>query len=86
MAKTFKKLSVVKLSENFREATKIVEEVLRQPLDNEILIKVLYSGVNPTDINLYSEVDATADVSILEGRYFTNGKLPFDIGLEVYIS
>ena len=86
MAKTFKKLSVVKLSENFREATKIVEEVLRQPLDNEILVKVLYSGVNPTDINLYSEADATADVSILEGRYFNNGKLPFDIGLEVYIS
>ena len=85
MAKTFKKLSVVKLSENFREATKVVEEVLRQPLDDEVLVKVLYSGVNPTDINLYSALDS-ADINILAGRYFTNGKLPFDIGLEVYIS
>ena len=45
MAKTFKKLSVVKLSQNFREATKVVEEALRQPLDDEVLVKVLYSGV-----------------------------------------
>ena len=74
MAKTLKKLSVVKLSQNFREATKVVEEVLRQPTDDEILVKVLFAGVNATDINISA------------GRYFTDGKVPFDIGLEVCIS
>ena len=71
MAKTFKKVSVVKLSQNFREATQVVEAPLRQPTDDEILIKVLFAGVNASDVN------KTA------GRYFTDGKVPFDIGLEV---
>ena len=74
MAKTFKKLDVVKLSSNFREATEVVEQPLRQPASDEVLVKVLYSGVNATDINISA------------GRYFTDGKVPFDIGLEVCIS
>lgn len=74
MAKTFKKLNVVKLSSNFREATEVVEQPLRQPASDEVLVKVLYSGVNATDINISA------------GRYFTDGKVPFDIGLEVCIN
>jgi len=69
--KTFKKLSVVKLSANFAEATKVVEVPLTPPKDDEVLFKNIYAGVNATDIN------------ITAGRYFTDGKLPFDIGLEV---
>ena len=73
MSKTFKKVSVVKLTPNFREATKIVEEPLRSPADDEVLIKILYSGVNATDVNRSA------------GRSLTSGKMPFDIGLEVCI-
>lgn len=68
--KTFKKVSVVKLSANFAEATKVVEVPLIPPNDNQVLVKNLYAGVNATDINISA------------GRYFTDGKLPFDIGLE----
>ena len=67
-------MSVVKLSQNFREATQVVEEPLRQPVDDEVLVKVLFAGVNATDINISA------------GRYFTDGKVPFDIGLEVWIN
>ena len=74
MAKTFKKVSVVLLSSNFREAIQVVEEPLRQPVDDEVLVKVLFAGANATDINISA------------GRYFTDGKVPFDIGLEVCIN
>lgn len=73
MAKTFKKVSVVKLTPNFREATKIVEEPFRSSADDEALIKILYSGVNATDVNRSA------------GRFSASGKMPFDIGLEVCI-
>ena len=71
MAKTFKKLSVVKLTHNFREAIEVVKQPLRAPEDNEALIKILYTGVNASDVNVSA------------GRYFTDGKVPFDIGFEV---
>lgn len=71
MACYFKKLSVVKLTHNFREAIEIVEQPLRAPEDNEALIKVLYAGINASDVNVSA------------GRYFTDGKVPFDIGFEV---
>ena len=70
-SKMFKKLSVVKLSSNFREATKIVDVPLTPPSDDQVLVKNLYAGVNATDINMTA------------GRYFVSGKVPFDIGLEV---
>ncbi|XP_054153308.1 prostaglandin reductase 3-like [Oppia nitens] len=70
MSKTFKKLSVVKKTANFREAVKVVDVPLVPPTDDQILVKVVYAGVNATDIN------------ITAARYFTDGKLPFDIGLE----
>ncbi len=69
--KTFKKVSVIKLSANFASATKIVKVPLISPNDNQVLLKNIYAGVNASDIN------------ITAGRYFTDGKLPFDIGLEV---
>jgi hypothetical protein len=71
--KTFKKVSVFKLSADIREAVKVVEVPLMRPSDDEILVKNLYSGVNATDIN------------ITAGRNYFDGKLPFDIGLEVSI-
>ncbi len=71
MGKTYQKVSVVKLSTNFREATKVVEVPLVDPSDDQILVKNLYAGVNATDINISA------------GRYFTDGKVPFDIGFEV---
>ncbi len=67
--KTFKKLSVIKLSTNFAEATKEVEVPLIPPNDNQVLLKNIYVGVNASDIN------------ITAGR-FTDGNLPFDIELE----
>lgn len=73
-SKTFKKLSVVKLTNNFAEATKVVEVPLTPPDANQVLVKNIYAGVNATDINI------TAG---RYGRYFTDGKLPFDIGFEV---
>lgn len=69
--KTFQKLSVVKLTTNFAEAVKVFKEPLIEPGENEILIKNIYAGVNASDVN------ASA------GRYFNDGKLPFDIGFEV---
>lgn len=69
--KTFQKLSVVKLTSNFGEAVKIVKEPLIEPGDDEVLIKNIYAGVNASDVNISS------------GRYFTDGKLPFDVGFEV---
>ena len=69
--KTFNKLSVVKLTANFGEAVKIFKEPLIEPGENEILIKNIYAGVNASDVN------------ITAGRYFTDGKLPFDVGFEV---
>ena len=71
MSKTFKKLSVIEKTPDFRKAVRIVDSPLEPPKDNEVLIKNIYAGVNATDIN------------ITAARYFTDGKLPFDIGLEV---
>jgi NADPH:quinone reductase-like Zn-dependent oxidoreductase len=71
MSKTFKKLSVVEKTSDFRKAVRIVNTPLERPKDNEVLIKNVYAGVN------------AADIMITAARYFTDGKLPFDIGLEV---
>jgi len=70
-SRTFKKLSVVKLSSSFAEATKVVEVPLVPPKENQVLLKNLYAGVNASDINMTA------------GRYGTDGKPPFDIGVEV---
>ncbi|KAI1305896.1 putative quinone oxidoreductase [Halotydeus destructor] len=67
---SFKKLHVTELSADFRQAVEIVEVPLREPEANEVLVKVKYCGTNATDINISA------------GRYFTDGKVPFDIGFE----
>ncbi|CAG2109564.1 unnamed protein product [Medioppia subpectinata] len=64
------KLSVTKITTNFREAVNVVDVPLTPPSDDQILLKNIYAGVNATDVN------------ITAARYFTDGKLPFDCGLE----
>ena len=73
MSKTYKKLSVVEKTADFRRAVRVVEVTLEPPNDDQVLIKNIYAGVNATDINLTA------------ARYFTDGKLPFDVGLEVSV-
>ncbi|CAG2163978.1 unnamed protein product [Oppiella nova] len=63
-------VSVIKTTCNFREAVRVVSVPLVKPSDDEILVKTIYAGVNATDVN------------ITAARYFTDGKVPFDIGLE----
>ncbi|XP_054153339.1 prostaglandin reductase-3-like [Oppia nitens] len=70
MNKVFRKLSVTKLTANFAEAVKIVTQPLQEPAANEVLIKNIYAGVNASDVN------------ITAGRYFTDAKVPFDVGFE----
>lgn len=67
---SFKKLQVFTLSSDFAKATKIVDTPLREPKDDEVLVKNHYAGINATDINISA------------GRYFTDGKVPFDVGFE----
>lgn len=74
---TFEKVVVHTLSHDFRSATRIVRTELRLPLKpDHVLLKVIYAGVNASDVNFSS------------GRYFSgNGKdvtslLPLDSGFE----
>jgi len=67
---TFKKLQVIKPSTDFRKATAIFEEPIPKVGPDQILVKNRYAGVNATDINISA------------ARYFTDGKVPFDVGFE----
>ncbi|MCD7468176.1 hypothetical protein HAX54_006126 [Datura stramonium] len=74
---SFEKVVVHTLSHKFRSATRIVRTELRLPLKpDHVLLKVIYAGVNASDVNFSS------------GRYFSgNGKditshLPLDSGFE----
>ena len=71
MAKVYRKLKVFTKTTDFKAATKVVEVPLVEPNEDEIRVKVIYAGVNAIDIN------------ITAARYFTDIKVPFDIGLEV---
>jgi hypothetical protein len=68
---SFRKLNVFKYSSNFDEAVKIVTQPLVEPLNNEILVKNIYVGVNATDLN------------ITAGRYFAHEEPPYPLGIEV---
>lgn len=68
---TFKKLQVTNVTTDFRKATVVVEVPIPKPGPGQVLVKNHYAGVNATDIN------------ITAARYFTDGKVPFDIGFEV---
>ncbi|XP_073103687.1 uncharacterized protein [Elaeis guineensis] len=74
---TFEKIVVHTLSHNFRSATSIVRTELSLPIKPEhALVKVIYAGVNASDVNFSS------------GRYFGGNnnevaaRLPFDAGFE----
>ncbi|XP_050209607.1 uncharacterized protein LOC126660257 [Mercurialis annua] len=74
---SFEKIVVHTLSHNFRSATRIVHVPLRLPIGpHEVLVKVIYAGVNASDVNFSS------------GRYFSGddkdiqSRLPFDAGFE----
>ena len=59
------------MTANFNQAVKVFKRSLIEPGENEVLIKNIYAGVNASDVNISA------------GRYFTDGKLPFDVGFEV---
>ncbi|KAJ6345859.1 hypothetical protein OIU78_008507 [Salix suchowensis] len=74
---SYEKLVVHTLSHNFRNATHIVRTPLRLPIgSHQALVKVIYAGVNASDVNFSS------------GRYFSgknqdlSSSLPFDAGFE----
>ncbi|KAL0649313.1 hypothetical protein Bca4012_092004 [Brassica carinata] len=73
LPQSFEKIIVHALSHNFRNATRIVRTPLQLPIrPHQVLLKIIYAGVNASDVNFSS------------GRYFTGGspKLPFDAGFE----
>lgn len=77
LPQSFEKIVVHTLSHNFRAATSIVRAPLTLPIkSNHVVVKVLYAGVNASDVNFSS------------GRYFggssndLGGRLPFDAGFE----
>lgn len=66
----FKKLSVMKLSKDFRSAVKVVDSSLPAEVPaGHVCIRVFYVGVNATDIN------------ITNGAYNKGTNPPFDCGL-----
>lgn len=67
----YRKLQVFTKTTNFRQATKLVKCALTEPNEEQIRVRNIYAGINATDIN------------ITAARYLTDGKIPFDIGLEV---
>ncbi|KAL9417892.1 hypothetical protein AB3S75_040815 [Citrus x aurantiifolia] len=76
LPESFEKLVVHTLNHNFRDATIKVRAPLRLPIKpNHVLVKIIYAGVNASDVNFSS------------GRYFSDGndigsRLPFDAGFE----
>ncbi|KAI2801338.1 Prostaglandin reductase 3, partial [Blomia tropicalis] len=70
MATTYRKLQVFEKTSDFAAAVKVVESALVDPKPDQIRVKQIYAGVNATDVN------------ITAGRYFTDGKVPYDIGFE----
>ena len=74
MLKTYKKLSVIEKTTDFSKAVIIAETPLVPPQAKQVLIKVVYVGVNPTDIQ--------SSAGLLP-QYASYGEVPFDIGIEV---
>lgn len=61
---------MTKVTTDFREATSIFELPIPKPEGCQVLVKNHFSGVNAADLN------------VTAARYFTVGKIPFDIGFE----
>ncbi|PSS29350.1 Zinc-binding alcohol dehydrogenase domain-containing protein [Actinidia chinensis var. chinensis] len=77
LPQSFEKIVVHTLSHNFRSATSVVHTPLRLPIKpDNVLVKIVYAGVNASDVNFSS------------GRYFSGNnkdlgsRLPFDAGFE----
>ncbi|XP_073270357.1 uncharacterized protein [Primulina huaijiensis] len=77
LPQNFQKIVVHTLSHNFHSATSVVRAPLRLSLKpDHVLLKIIYAGVNASDVNFSS------------GRYFSGGgtdlasRLPFDAGFE----
>ena len=67
--------AVVRLSSDFRAATRVVHEPIPELKPGEVLVRRMFAGVNASDINFTS------------GRYFGTPEqsaklLPFDAGFE----
>jgi len=67
---SFRKIQVQQLSANFRQATAIVDSVLRDPKPKEVVIKNYWVGINASDINFTA------------GKYLVGVNPPFDAGFE----
>lgn len=74
---SYEKIIVHTINHNFRSATSIVRTQLKLPIEaHNVLVKVIYAGVNASDVNFSS------------GRYFggsdkeLSSRLPFDAGFE----
>ena len=70
MAKTYEKLVATKLTTDFRDASKIVNEEIPDLKPHEVLIRNVYAGINATDVN------------ITAGRYQPGQRPPIDLGAE----
>ncbi len=68
---TYRKLIAHHFSNNFREASKIVEVELKPPTGHEITIRNVYAGVNATDVNISA------------GLYTPGATPPLDLGAEM---
>jgi len=67
---TYRKLVVVRSSNNLREAVEIHEVPIPQPKDGQIVVQTRYSGVN------------AADYLMAAGRYLAPTPPPYDLGAE----
>lgn len=67
---TYHKLVATKLTSQFRDAATLVEEPLREPASDEVVIQNVYAAINASDVN------------ISEGRYEAKPTLPVDLGIE----
>ncbi|XP_071955127.1 prostaglandin reductase-3-like [Antedon mediterranea] len=70
LPRTFRKMIVTKLTQNFKEATSFQTVPMLKPGPKDLLVKNRFVGINASDINFTA------------GRYDPTAKPPFDIGFE----
>lgn len=71
LPKTYRKVIAEHFSNNFRQASKIVETELKPPTGFEVTIRNHYAGVNATDVNISA------------GLYTPGATPPIDLGAEM---
>lgn len=67
---SYRKIQGTEISPDFRKCTKIVTVPLKDPKDNEVMVKNLFLGINASDVNFTS------------GKYIPGLKAPYDCGFE----